>query len=60
VLKDYCVVAAGAVVPEGSVLAPFSIVAGAPCRLLGEVSPAQADERRRVAERGAARRRAAV
>ena len=59
VLKDYCVVAAGAVVPEGSVLAPFSIVAGAPCRLLGEVSPAQADERRRVAELGAARRRAA-
>ena len=60
VLKDYCVVAAGAVVPEGSVLAPFSIVAGAPCRLLGEASPAQADERRRVAELGAARRRAAV
>ena len=59
VLKDYCVVAARAVVPEGSVLAPFSIVAGAPCRLLGEVSPYQADERRRVAELGAARRRAA-
>ena len=60
VLKDYCVVAAGAVVPDHSVLAPFSIVAGAPCRLLGEVSPYQADERRRVAELGAARRRAAV
>ena len=53
------VVAAGAVVPDHSVLAPLSIVAGTPCRLLGEVSPAQADERRRLAELGAARRRAA-
>ena len=51
-------VAAGAVVPDHSVLAPFSIVAGRAAGLLGlRVLLAQADERRRVAELGAARRR---
>jgi len=60
VLKDYCLVASHAVVAAGAVLAPFSIVAGAPALVLGRTTPAWADERRRRAELGAARRRAAI
>lgn len=60
VVKDYCLVASGAVVAAGAVLAPFSIVAGAPAMVLGRTTPAWADDRRRRAELGAARRRAAI
>lgn len=64
VLKDFCVVAAGAIVPDDAVLAPMSIVrrtrpfssqppqvAGAPARVVGSMSPGAAAMRRKEAER---------
>mmetsp|Transcript_3897 Transcript_3897/g.15499 ORF Transcript_3897/g.15499 Transcript_3897/m.15499 type:complete len:102 (+) Transcript_3897:440-745(+) len=39
IVKDYCVIAADAVVPDEAVLAPCSIVAGSPARVVGSVSP---------------------
>lgn len=53
------VVAADAVVPDDLVCAPFSVLAGVPARVIGTLSPAAADECRRVAQRAAASRRRA-
>ena len=39
------------------VVAPFSVLAGAPARVVGTLSPAAADERRREAKAAAAARR---
>jgi hypothetical protein len=44
-------------VPDDVVVAPFSVLAGAPARVVGTLSPAAADERRRQAQAAAAARR---
>uniref|UniRef100_A0A7S3NH08 Dynactin subunit 5 n=1 Tax=Aureoumbra lagunensis TaxID=44058 RepID=A0A7S3NH08_9STRA len=50
IIKDFCVIAAGAILPDDSVCAPLSIVAGVPARTVGFVSPGATAERRREAE----------
>lgn len=51
VIKDYCDIAADAVVPDDAVLAPCSIMAGIPARRVGMLAPGAVATRREDAER---------
>mmetsp|Transcript_18379 Transcript_18379/g.54606 ORF Transcript_18379/g.54606 Transcript_18379/m.54606 type:complete len:216 (+) Transcript_18379:248-895(+) len=56
VLKDYCVVAADARVPEDFVAEPFAVITGAPAAAVGLLPLQAGADRRRKAEVAAARR----